>query len=129
VLATIYQCLLGQSPTELPGDHLVRYTQGSAGRFRDYAVTELFDDQEQLLEAALRTQYWNAVIPLDDSERAVQLFRKPEDRWDMNNVTSEHADVVEHLELTLRRYLAWKTAGRQGDAPALRDELVKVLAR
>lgn len=129
VLATIYQCLLGQAPAELPGDHLVRYTQGSAGRYRDYAVTELFDDKEQLLEAALRTQYWNAVIPLDDNERAMQLFRKPEDRWDMNNVTSEHADVVEHLELTLRRYLAWKTAGRHGDAPALRDELVKVLAR
>ena len=58
-----------------------------------------------------------------------QLFDLNKDRWEMNNVASEHVDVAEHLELTLHRYLHWRLQGSVGDAPCLRDEVVQVLAQ
>ena len=129
VLLTVFQSLLGEAPTEIQGDHLVRFTQGQAGRYRDYHVSLLYPESGQPVEACLRSKHWSLVIPLDlNNPRPLQLYRKPEDRWDMNNVAREHLDVAEHLELTLRRFLAWKSAGCLGDPPTLREEVTKVMA-
>ena len=53
--------------------------------------------------------------------RRPELYRKPEDRWDQNDVAAQHPEVAEHLELTLRRFV--EAVGRDAlDAlPALRD--------
>lgn len=129
VLATIYQMLLGEACEQLQADHLYRYTQGQAGRFREYAVT-LIPDQDDLLEASLRAKHWSLTVPFTDlTGRPIQLYRKPEDRWDMNNVAKEHVDVAEHLELTLHRYLLWRAQGSVGEEPGLRNEVVQVLAQ
>jgi arylsulfatase A-like enzyme len=129
VMVTVYQSLVGDAPVDTQGDHLVRFTQGQAGRYREYAVSVLVGQDEQLLEASLRSIYWNIIVPLHhEHARPLQLYRKPEDRWDMNNVVTEHPEVAEHLELTLRRWLAWSTAGCVGEPAKLRDEVVKVLA-
>lgn len=129
VLATVFQMLLGDPCESLQADHLYRYTQGQAGRFREYAVT-FIPDQEDILEATLRTKHWSLTVPFTDIlGHPIQLYRKPEDRWEMNNVANEHVDVAEHLELTLHRYLHWRLQGAVGDAPSLREEVVQVLAQ
>jgi hypothetical protein len=60
-------------------------------------------------EFAIRTHLWHLILPVevdpDDPPRRVELYRKPEDRWDQNNVADQHAEVAEHLELTLRRFV------------------------
>lgn len=129
VMVTIYQSLVGEAPVDTQGDHLVRFTQGQAGRYREYAVSLLHSQDEQILEAGLRSLYWHLIVTLHPEwDSPLQLYRKPEDRWDMNNTITEHPEVAEHLELTLRRWLAWSTTGCLGDAPKLRDEVVKVMA-
>ena len=55
-------------------------------------------------EWGLRTLEW-ALLLSEKGDRPAQLFRKPEDRWDQNNVADQYAEVAEHLELTLRRFV------------------------
>ena len=44
-----------------------------------------------------------------------RLFVKPDDRWEVNNVLSQHTELAEHLELALRRFAA-ATADAAGAA-------------
>ncbi|MFO0813144.1 MAG: sulfatase-like hydrolase/transferase [Gemmatales bacterium] len=130
VLLTIYQMITGEAPNDLQADHLVRYTQGQAGRYRDYAVTLQHASDGQIDYATLRSKNWSITVPWHhEADQPLQLYRKPEDRWEMNNVAKEHTEVAEHLELTLRRYVAWKEQGCLGNAPELREEVLQVLAQ
>ena len=56
-----------------------------------------------------------------EGTRPPELYRKPEDRWDQNNVIERHPEVADHLELTLRRFV--EAVGRDAiDAlPQLRE--------
>jgi arylsulfatase A-like enzyme len=129
VLATVFQMLLGDPCESLRADHLVRYTAAQAARFREYAVTTI-PEEHGIIEATLRTNYWSLTTPFTSiTGKPIQLYRKPEDRWEMNNVAKEHVEVAEHLELTLHRYLHWLAGGAEGDAPSLRNEVVQVLAQ
>lgn len=130
VMLTVYQVLLGEAPADISGDHLIRYTgQGPAGRYREYAVSLLHGSQGEQLTGCLRSKHWSLIASLDAaSTQIVQLYRKPEDRWDMHDVAREYPDVAEHLELTLRRCLAWKQAGSVGNAPMLREEVTGVVS-
>ena len=59
-------------------------------------------------EFAIRTHLWHLIVPVEpdpDDPRPPELYRKPEDRWDQNNVAGQHPEVAEHLELTLRRFV------------------------
>jgi hypothetical protein len=75
-------------------------------------------------EFAIRTHQWHLVVPiLSDPEepRGPELYRKPEDRWDQNNVIEQHPEVADHLELALRRFV--EALGRDAleDLVPLRD--------
>ncbi len=75
-------------------------------------------------EFAIRTHLWHLVVPIEtdpDEPRSAELFRKPEDRWDQNNVIDQNPDVAEHLELTLRRFIEVLRHDRIDDLPFLRD--------
>ena len=59
-------------------------------------------------EFAIRTHLWHLTVPVeadpDDPPRRAELYRKPEDRWDQNDVAEEYPEVAEHLEpVALRR--------------------------
>ncbi len=59
-------------------------------------------------EFAIRTHLWHLIVPVEtdpDEPRPAELYRKPEDRWDQNNVIEQHPEVAEHLELALRRFV------------------------
>ncbi len=86
---------------------------------RDYACLGM-----DLAEFAIRTHLWHLILPIEidpDEPRSTELYRKPEDRWDQNNVIEQHPEVAEHLELALRRFV--EAVGRDGleVLPSLRD--------
>ncbi|RUL87248.1 sulfatase family protein [Tautonia sociabilis] len=111
LLPTILSALgAGESPADLDrppmhGRDLLELIRGRATKFRDFACMGM--DVE---EFALRTHYWHLIVPIeadpDDPPRRVELYRKPEDRWEQNDVAERHPDLIEHLELVLRRFVA-----------------------
>ena len=71
-----------------------------------------------------RSHLWHLVAPLEDDPdepRSPELFRKPEDRWDQNNVLDQHPEVADHLELTLRRFAEAVSRDDFEELPHLRD--------
>ncbi len=96
---------LGLPPSEQAQGHdLLPLIRGEQTKVRDYACLGM--DVE---EFAIRTHLWHLVVPVevdpDDPPRGPELYRKPEDRWDQNNVIEQHADVADSLELALRRFV------------------------
>ncbi|QDU60959.1 Sulfatase [Planctomycetes bacterium Pan216] len=57
---------------------------------------------------AIRTHQWQLVLSLghdlEPEEERRRLHAKPEDRWDVNDLTAESPDVADLLELQLYRY-------------------------
>ncbi|MEO2091567.1 MAG: hypothetical protein ABGY75_19090, partial [Gemmataceae bacterium] len=60
-------------------------------------------------EAALRTDTHALLLPLTDSDdepRSPQLYEKPDDRWEMNNVRQPNLELADEMEAELRARLA-----------------------
>lgn len=61
-------------------------------------------------EWALRTDTWSFLLPVaapaDDVARTPQLYVKPDDRWEVNNVLQHHLELAERMEQTLRAFMA-----------------------
>jgi arylsulfatase A-like enzyme len=47
---------------------------------------------------AIRTPEWAFLIELNTDSPAAQLYRKPDDRWEVNNVLQHYPDVISRLE-------------------------------
>ncbi len=112
---------LGLPPAEgVHGHDLLPLIRGEQTKVRDYACLGM--DAE---EFAIRTHLWHHIVPVeadpDDPPRGPELYRKPEDRWDQNDVAELHPDVADHLELALRRFV--EAIGRDAldVPPALRE--------
>jgi len=126
LLPTILQALIDgrfvpdEEEPPIHGSDLLPLVRGEQTKLRDYACMGM--DVE---EFALRTHYWHFLLPMEAGEeeppRGVELYRKPEDRWDQLDVAGQHPDLIEHLELVLRRFV--ECVGREElDAlPSLRD--------
>jgi arylsulfatase A-like enzyme len=60
------------------------------------------------VEWALRTQNWAFLLPLtapsSEPERQAQLYVKPDDRWEVNDVRQHHLDLMEEMEKKLRDF-------------------------
>jgi arylsulfatase A-like enzyme len=101
------------------GHDLLPLVRGEQTKVRDYACLGM--DVE---EFAIRTHLWHLILPVEvdpDEPRFAELYRKPEDRWDQNNVIEQHPEVADHLELALRRFV--EALGRDAleDLAPLRD--------
>ena len=68
---------------------------------------------------------WHLTLPIevdpDDPPRFPELYRKPEDRWDQNDVAGLYPEVAEHLELTLRRFAELLGRDALDVPPSLRE--------
>ncbi|CAN5835031.1 sulfatase [soil metagenome] len=117
LLPTILSALGLPASDRAHGEDLLPLIRGKRTKFRDYACMGM--DVE---EFAIRTHYWHLVLPIeadpDDPPRGPELYRKPEDRWDQNDVALQNPDIAGHLELVLRRFA--EALGRDRD----RDELI-----
>ena len=74
-------------------------------------------------QRAIRTPAWH-LRTADEPE----LFAKPDDRWEVNNVASRCRDVVECLQNALLEYERRLPAGRISELPPLDDVLLNGLA-
>jgi arylsulfatase A-like enzyme len=111
---------LGLPPSDRAHGHdLLPVIRGELSKVRDYACLGM--DVE---EFAIRTHLWHLIVPIEvdpDEPRRPELYRKPEDRWDQNDIAAEHPEVADLLELTLRRFV--DAIGRDAieEVPPLRD--------
>ena len=57
-------------------------------------------------EMSLRTKEWWLILPVsapaDDPPRGRQLFAKPDDRWEVNDLAAKDPELADELERTLR---------------------------
>jgi arylsulfatase A-like enzyme len=97
--------------TPLPGVHghgLLPLARGEVETIRAYACAGR--QVGDAIEYALRTPEWAFLLPVqpgtDDAERSPQLYVKPDDRWEVNNVLQHHLEFAEQLEQTLRGFVA-----------------------
>jgi arylsulfatase A-like enzyme len=101
------------------GHDLLPLVRGEQTKVRDYACLGM--DVE---EFAIRTHLWHLIVPVvsdPDEPRSAELYRKPEDRWEQNNVIEQHPDVADHLELALRRFVEALGRDTLEDLVPLRD--------
>ena len=101
------------------GHDLLPLIRGERNKIREYACLGM-----DVAEFAIRTHLWHLIVPVEvdpEEPRSAELYRKPEDRWDQDNVIDQHPEVAEHLELALRRFI--EALGHDGleVLPSLRD--------
>jgi hypothetical protein len=56
-------------------------------------------------EWALRTREWAFLLPgslPEPAQRGPQLYAKPDDRWEVNNLLQHHQELAEEMEKRLR---------------------------
>lgn len=106
VLAMIAEAAGLPAPSE--GQSALPLIRGEVEQLHNIACSRLvIGDSEEL---AARTLEWHLVVPVttprDDPPRPSQLFVKPDDRWEVNDVRQQHLDLAEELEARLREQSA-----------------------
>jgi arylsulfatase A-like enzyme len=95
-------------PPIVQGRSLWPLLRGQAEQIRAYACGGLRISDG--VEWALRTPEWAFILPVssaaEDRSYLPQLFVKPDDRWEVNNVLQHHLDLSDHFEHTLRGFVA-----------------------
>jgi arylsulfatase A-like enzyme len=113
--------LLGLPQPLAHGFSLLPLARSEAEPLREYACAGL--KRGEGLEWALRTPQWGLLLPLRspaaDPPRGTQLYVKPDDRWEVNNVLQHHLEFAERLEQTLRGFVEASRRPVPFRAPAL----------
>jgi arylsulfatase A-like enzyme len=116
--------LFGLPAPPVHGHDLRSLLRGEAAHVRPYAVTG--HQVGDRIEWAVRTHEWAYLWPLQDvvggdPGRQPQLFVKPDDRWEVNDVRQHHLELAEHVETVAQAFAeAARTAGPL-EYPELRD--------
>jgi len=62
------------------------------------------------VEWALRARNWAfllpVAVPLGEAARQAQLYVKPDDRWEVNDLRQHHLELMEEMEKNLRHHVA-----------------------
>ncbi len=104
---------------QVHGHDLLPLIRGERNKIREYACLGM-----DVAEFAIRTHLWHLIVPVEvdpEEPRSAELYRKPEDRWDQDNVIDQHPEVAEHLELALRRFIEALGHDRLEVLASLRD--------
>jgi arylsulfatase A-like enzyme len=107
-LAPTLASLFGLALPEAHGHVLLPLIRGAAEGVRPFACAGL--QVGEGIEWAVRTSEWVFLHPLqphpEDAGRRAQLYIKPDDRWEVNNVVQHHLDLADQLEQMLRTLVA-----------------------
>lgn len=97
--------------TGVHGHSLLPLAHGEVESIRPFACSGL--EVDGAIEYALRTPEWAFLLPIEpragDSERLPQLYVKPDDRGEVNNVLQHHMELAEQLERTLREFVTTRS--------------------
>jgi arylsulfatase A-like enzyme len=77
-------------------------------------------------QRAVRTPAWFLRELVRESKRTYELFAKPDDRWEANEVSSLCSDVVELLAAELDRFCEASATGQVAPVSALADRLCDI---
>lgn len=102
LIATLAEFLGLTTPND--GTSLIPLIEGERDSIHPFVSARLrIGDSE---EWALRTPDWHLNMPISvptgDPPRTPQLFVKPDDRWEVNDVRQQNLDLAEQMEQTLR---------------------------
>lgn len=107
------------------GRSLLSLIHGETDEVHPYACSA--HQVADALEWGLHTPEWTLLLPvrnaIGDESRAAQLYVKPDDRCEVNNVIQHHPDLVEQLERTLREFVSATQFPGPFHPPALRSAL------
>jgi arylsulfatase A-like enzyme len=126
--ADLFPTLLELLGAELPiepvhGHSLIPLATGKAVSVREYACSGLVIDGAA--EWAIRTPDWALLLPGPqpdgDPPREPQLYEKPDDRWEVNDLGPRSVELAEQLEDVLRKYLVAVQHPGPLVAPALEE--------
>ncbi|HZU38618.1 MAG TPA: hypothetical protein VFA18_22015, partial [Gemmataceae bacterium] len=77
------------------------------------------------VEWALRTPQWSFLMPVrqevDDNPRPRQLYVRPDDRWELNDLMQHHLPLADHLAEVLHEFATRSKSPETFQLPALRD--------
>jgi arylsulfatase A-like enzyme len=94
----------GESLASASSSDLMPLLRGEASALRAYACSHYQVDES--VERSLRTLEWAFLLPIQvpegDPPRQPQLYVKPDDRWEINDVRQHHLELAEEMEKTLR---------------------------
>jgi hypothetical protein len=89
------------------GSEALACAAGWSGAARPYACSHLQIGDSA--EWALRTPEWAFLLPIrvpdGDATRDPQLYAKPEDRWEVNDVRQHHLELADEFEQILRKLM------------------------
>lgn len=107
VPATIIEAMGLPPAAGSPGTSFLTLARGEPGPASSYIVQGLRSGEHT--EWALRTPEWASFVAPD---RPPLLFRKPEDRWEVNDVRQPHLEWAEYLEGLLHESVEAVRAGK-----------------
>ncbi|MER3415337.1 MAG: hypothetical protein C4297_03865 [Gemmataceae bacterium] len=116
-------------PESCAGKSLWPVLHGHPEKLREYACSVARMGCRQHEEWAIRTHHWYLRLPIwiqNKLDVRPELYKKPDDRWEVQNVADSHQDVAEHLELTLRRFLMLARIGAVDKLPELREAVLSL---
>jgi arylsulfatase A-like enzyme len=113
---------LGVPAAPAHGHSLLPLTRGEGEGFRAYACSGLAAGGA--IEWSLRTREWAFLLPVQpgpgDPPRPPQLYVKPDDRGEVNNVLQHHLELADELEKALRGFVKATRKSSPLEAPELR---------
>lgn len=106
LLPTVFEAF-GMPLPAAHGHSLLPLARGQGLPVRPYACTGL--RAGDTVEWALRSPDWYFLLPVSsapsDPPLESELYVKPDDRWEVNNVRQHHLEFAEQLEQTLRGFV------------------------
>jgi len=96
LLPTLAEAFGVKTDGEIDGNALLPLMRGSRTSVRPYLCQTIGD------ESALQTPEW---VLLHGERTGSQLFRKPEDRWEVNDIRMQHLEWAEYLQATLQKFV------------------------
>jgi arylsulfatase A-like enzyme len=129
LLPTLFEAF-GRPVPAVHGQSLWPLMSGKTAQLRAYACMGLCTGEA--VEWALRTPEWSFLYSLPtssaDPSRKPQLYVKPDDRWEVNNVVQHHLELAESLEQTLRGFVEATRRDGPLQPPELRNPEEKATA-
>jgi arylsulfatase A-like enzyme len=108
IMPTLLEAFGLAAPEGVQGRSLLALARGQAERLRDYACSGLRLGGAS--EWSLRAPGWAFLLPgasePGDPPRGRQLYVKPDDRWEVNDVLQHHLDRADAFEQTLKEFVA-----------------------
>jgi arylsulfatase A-like enzyme len=121
LLPTLLEYLGFPGRPDLDGRSLWPLIRGETAEVRSAAFARLRIGERE--ERLVRTNDWSFLLPIgmftDDEPRAAQLYVKPDDRWEVNDVTQPCPGDAERLETLLREFAAttWRETTERASIP------------